>query len=88
MTATERARRADALYFDTNSIHRRQLCEMVANRESDLEDARAVIHGYKEQVVALSGLVRDLWDAWQGSEFSMMPKLAERMRELGIEADQ
>lgn len=41
MTPTERARRSDALYYDTESVARRCLCDMIANRESDLEDARA-----------------------------------------------
>lgn len=40
MTATERAKRSDALYYETVSVNRRVLCDMIANRESDLEDAR------------------------------------------------
>jgi hypothetical protein len=36
------ARRSDALYADgTRGMTRRMLCDMVAQRESDLEDARA-----------------------------------------------
>lgn len=41
MTATERAKRSDALYYETVSVNRRVLCDMIANRESDLEDALA-----------------------------------------------
>lgn len=42
MTPTEIARRSDALYADgTCGMTRRVLCDMVAQRESDLEDARA-----------------------------------------------
>ena len=41
MTATERAKRSDALYYETVSVTRRVLCDMIANREADLEDARA-----------------------------------------------
>ncbi len=40
MTPTERAKRSDALYYETASVNRRVLCDMVANREADLEDAR------------------------------------------------
>lgn len=38
MTATERAKRSDALYHD--QITHRKLCDMIANRESDIEDLR------------------------------------------------
>lgn len=42
MTPTQIARRSDALYADgTCGMTRRVLCDMVAQRESDLEDARA-----------------------------------------------
>lgn len=39
MNATERARRSDALYYD--NISRRELCDRIANLESDLEDSKA-----------------------------------------------
>lgn len=41
MTPTEKARRAEALYYDNNNITRRTLCQRIANLESDLEDAKA-----------------------------------------------
>ena len=42
MTPTQIARRSDALYADgTCGMTRRVLCDMVAQRESDLEDAMA-----------------------------------------------
>jgi len=41
MTPTEKARRAEALYYDNNNITRRTLCQRIANLEADLEDARA-----------------------------------------------
>lgn len=42
MTPTQIARRSDALYADgTCGMTRRVLCDMVAQRESDIEDARA-----------------------------------------------
>lgn len=43
MTATERAKRSDALYYETVSVNRRVLCDMVANREADLEDLRNLV---------------------------------------------
>ena len=41
MTPTQIARRSDALYADgTCGMTRRVLCDMVAQKEADLEDAR------------------------------------------------
>ena len=40
MTATERAKRSDALYYETVSVTRRVLCDMIANREADIDDLR------------------------------------------------
>lgn len=40
MTATEKAKRSDALYYETYSVNRRVLCDMIANREADIEDLR------------------------------------------------
>jgi len=53
MTATEIARRSDALYADgTRGMTRRVLCDMVAQRESDLEDARAENANLRERIDA------------------------------------
>ena len=41
MTATERARRSDSLYYDTATTHRRALCDRIANLESDLKESKA-----------------------------------------------
>lgn len=41
MTPTEKARRSDALYFDTKVTNRRALCDMIANLEGDIEELRA-----------------------------------------------
>lgn len=43
MTATERAKRSDALYYETESVTRRVLCDMIANREADLEELRNLV---------------------------------------------
>jgi len=41
MNATERARRSDSLYYDTQVTNRRALCDMIANLESDLTESKA-----------------------------------------------
>lgn len=41
MTATERAKRSNALFHDSITFHRRDLCDMIALRESDMEELRA-----------------------------------------------
>ncbi len=43
MTATERAKRSDALYYETVSVNRRVLCDMIANREADMEELRNLV---------------------------------------------
>ena len=90
VTPTERARRSDALYYDTESVARRCLCDMIANRESDLEDARAenaklrgqyeaVIDDYRSEVAKLRELCRYLLPFAEscGAEHPLM-------RELGV----
>lgn len=41
MTPTEKARRSDALHQGPDT--RRVLCDMIANRESDLDDMRNLV---------------------------------------------
>lgn len=41
MTATEQARRSDSLYYD--NINRRELCDMIAHLEADLEKANDTV---------------------------------------------
>lgn len=43
MTPTEKARRSDALYFDTKVTNRRAMCDMIANLEGDLEELRSQV---------------------------------------------
>lgn len=85
MTPTQMARRSDALYADgTRGMTRRMLCDMVAQRESDIEDARA-------ENAKLRELVRDMM------RYHFMPstidskqretELIERANELGVEKD-
>lgn len=54
MNPTQKARRADALRLDVEHVYRRDLCDMVVNREADLEDARA-------EIAALRQCIADLW---------------------------
>ena len=89
MTPTEKGRRRDALLYGFDT--RLQLCDMIANRESDLEDARA-------ENAKLRELVRDLWEACPADgyyciyhcehydkESESHCKLEDRMRELGVD---
>ena len=83
MNATERARRSDALYYD--NISRRELCDRIANLESDLEDSKA-------KNAKLRELVADMWNEGM-CECGSRGKCArceygypDRMRELGVDA--
>lgn len=84
MTATERAKRSDALYYETVSVTRRVLCDMIANREADLEDARAENDRLRE-------LVRDMWlhsycsiSKTREEDEHHIERVIDRMRELGV----
>lgn len=77
MTATERAKRSDALYYETVSVNRRALCDMIANREADLEDARA--ENAKLQNDA--DLLRSMLQAKRKDAHALMSENAE-LREL------
>jgi hypothetical protein len=90
MTPTERAKRSDALYYETASVTRRVLCDMIANREADLEDAR-------EDNAKLRELVSGLEHCCQGFACNRCPlydqsgtnhrRCESLERELGIEVD-
>ena len=43
MTATDRGRRSDALYYDNVGMQRRRLCDMIANLESDNAELRELL---------------------------------------------
>ena len=97
MTPTQMARRSDALYADgTCGMTRRVLCDMVAQRESDLEDAMA-------ENAKLRELVRDYERCTMHADCSMCEydgKLSthcplspcfpdtDELRELGVEVDE
>lgn len=49
MTPTEQARRSDSLFY--GQVSRRELCDMIAHRESDLEDERRA-NGYLRDMAA------------------------------------
>ncbi len=96
MTPTEKARRSDALYYETVSVTRRVLCDAIANRESDLEDARAENAKLRELVRILKNCADECGDCdtcpindgsgvlnpWLGCD-----SLRDRMRDLGVEVD-
>ena len=69
MNATERARRSDSLYYDTQVTNRRALCDMIANRESDLTESKAENAKLREQMERLVTLLRvdcDIDASWDG----------------------
>jgi len=59
MTATERAKRSDSLYYETVSVTRRVLCDMIANREADLEDAKAESEHMRLKALAVMGELQE-----------------------------
>ena len=93
MTATERAKRSDALYYETVSVTRRVLCDMVANREADLEDARAENAKLRKLAVGMYGML-EMVDKMLGNHdacetprpliFGEDKSFKDVMRELGV----
>lgn len=75
MTPTERAKRSDALYYETVSVTRRVLCDMIANREADIDDLRTA--------------ARLMWQRLRWADETMGcgvldKRFERRMRELGV----
>lgn len=60
MDATGRARRSDALFYDDVTMHRRDLCDLVALRESRVEELR-------EELAGLRGLIGEVHAAYVGA---------------------
>lgn len=78
MTPTEKAKRSDALYYETVSVTRRVLCDMIANREADIDDLRTA--------------ARLMWQRLRWADETMGcgvldRRFERRMRELGVEVD-
>lgn len=73
MTPTERAKRSDALYYETVSVTRRVLCDMIANREADLEDARADNAKMREEFNKM--------DVWHSKELTAAMAENAKLRE-------
>lgn len=48
MTATERARRSDALHY--GDVKRRELCDIIALREDEIEHLRAEVASLRRQL--------------------------------------
>ena len=92
MTPTQIARRSDALYADgTCGMTRRVLCDMVAQKEADLEDAREEYAKLRELVKdfdkCLTEAVRLAYIQGHATIYdgTLLDSLHPRMRELGIE---
>lgn len=74
MTPTEKGRRRDALLYGFDT--RLQLCDMIANREGDIDDLRA--------------FCRQLWQRLRWADEvtdggAIDARLAKRARELGVD---
>lgn len=67
MTPTEQARRSDSLFY--GQVSRRELCDMIAHRESDLEEERRA-NGYLEKMAA-----RVVYNSDDGKLPRICPKL-------------
>lgn len=90
MNATERARRSDSLYYDTQVTNRRALCDMIANLESDLTESKA-------ENAKLRKLLRDMFrdfanadcelKARHGRTFMAVTRYEPRLREIGVLVD-
>jgi len=79
MNATERARRSDSLYYDTQVTNRRALCDMIANLESDLTESKAENAKLRELAWRLLEVERI------GATSSDWREIREQARELGVE---
>ena len=90
MNATERARRSDSLYYDTQVTNRRALCDMIANLESDLEESKNENTKLRKLVDGLEycvqGLVCDCCPLYDPSGTNHR-RCESLERELGIEVD-
>lgn len=102
MNATERARRSDALYRDDATMHRRDLCDMVAQREAEIAElrerideahmSRLLTENENESLRELASGLRQCLDD-QGCEGCPMQDddgwcvRDIRLRELGVEVD-
>lgn len=96
MTPTQIARRSDALYADgTCGMTRRVLCDMVAQRESDLEDARAECVKLRELssimlkcIIAEKNKIIICWECPMHKQFDELRSyccLKHEAKELGVE---
>lgn len=65
MNATERARRSDSLYYDTQVTNRRALCDMIAHLESDLAESKAENAKLRERALDLYCLAYPSTVEWE-----------------------
>ena len=55
MTPTETARRSDSLYY--SGTHKRELCDMVAHREADIQERDELIRSLRHLVAQMHDCV-------------------------------
>ena len=81
MTPTEKGRRYDALYYGHRTTQ--ELCEMVVQRESELDDLRAQNGRLRELCGALAARVRMMELA---EDVAMLDaRVVQAMDELGVD---
>jgi len=81
MTPTEKARRSDSLYYDTHGANRRNLCDMIAEREDRIEELEAGNAKLRE-------LLQRTWDAFHDATAREFDTVKNELRKLGIEVDE
>ena len=81
MTPTEKGRRYDALYYGHRTTQ--ELCEMVVQRESDMDDLRTQNGRLRELCSALATRVRVM--QLTGDMFALDARVIQAMDELGVD---
>ena len=62
MDATGRARRSDALFYDGVTMHRRDLCDLVALRESRVEELEAENEKLRKDIAETTVMLGAAWE--------------------------
>lgn len=86
MTVTDKARRSDALYYDDSVMHRRNLCDMVAERESRIEDLEAENAKLRLLIEAMGLYERMETDVDPLRALEIRDAIKQLAGELGLEA--
>lgn len=84
MTPTEKAKRSDALFYA--QLKRRELCDMVSNREADMHDMRELIADMWRGMCGFGHDCRtcEHYELYEGEKYVGECEFWRRMRGLGI----